>query len=594
MTSPKLFAVSALLLTTCGLSAQTVELDGVKYELDASTHTAAASYADADMTHAVVVETVSYEGADYTVTALADRAFFGCRGLQTISLPATVTSAGTFAFLGCFDLERVDIPTLADWLEITFTDGFANPLVYGHNLYVGGTLLENVVLPEGLEKVNDNAFLGASITSVEFPASVTEIGSLAFYQCESLEAFEGGAGLTSIATQAFDGCTSLKTVVLAPAVTSVGSYAFNDCSSLASVTFGPQVATVGTDAFAGCAAVEAVDVADIASWCRIDFANDAANPLVQAHVLRINGEVVTELEIPAGIAEVKAGAFAGCTALESVVLGADVTEVGAKAFNSCPALKSVRFDGPVTAIGESAFEGCDNLSECELPESLSQVGRYAFYGTSLSNISVPEGVTALPDGVFGECEQLAAVKLPEGLLSLGFGCFYGCAALQEVDLPQTLQKIGKSAFYGCSTLKIVKIGKDQESISAFAFAACPAITDIYVAAVEPPVATENVFSAYTATLHVPQGTIEAYAADSTWGQFSDIQAYDSGVSTISGPVEIIVSGNTVTFGETAAGTVVEIIGVDGRIVYRGAPASVTLAPGTYIIHSSNNVIKVNI
>lgn len=593
MTTTKFFAVSALLLTAGALSAQTVELNGVKYELDASTHTAAASYADADMKHAVVVETVSYEGVDYTVTALADRAFFGCRGLQTISLPATLTSAGTFAFLGCFEMERVDIPTLADWLEISFKDGFANPLVNAHNLYVGGDLLENVVLPEGLEKVPDNAFVGASITSVEFPASVTEIGTLAFYECESLEVFEAGANLATIATQAFDACSALKTVVLSPAVTEVGSYAFNDCSSLATVTFGPQVASVGADAFAGCQAVEAVEAADIASWCRIDFANDAANPLKQAHVLRVGGEVVTVLEIPAGITEVKAGAFAGCTALESVVIGANVTEVGANAFNSCPALKSVRFDGPVTAIGESAFEACANLSECELPESLNQVGRYSFYGTSLCSVSVPEGVTALPDGVFGECEQLAAVELPEGLLSLGFGCFYECTALEEIDLPQTLQKIGKSAFYGCRALKIVKIGKDQASISAFAFASCPAITDIYVAAIEPPVAPESVFSDYSATLHVPQGTIEAYAADSTWGLFTDIEAYDSGVSAVCVPVNVVIEGNTVNFGPVA-GSVVEIVTLDGRVIYHGAPAPVTLAPGTYIIHTPSTTLKVNI
>ncbi|MDE6288080.1 MAG: leucine-rich repeat domain-containing protein, partial [Muribaculaceae bacterium] len=204
------------------------------------------------------------------------------------------------------------------------------------------------------------------------------------------------------------------------------------------------------------------------------------------------------------------------------------------------------------------------------------------------------GVTPLGDGGCGECERLAAVKLPEGLLSLGFGCFYGCGALQEIDLPQTLQKIGKSAFYGCSELKIVKIGKDQESISAFAFAGCPAITDIYVAAVEPPVAPESVFSAYTATLHVPQGTIEAYAADSTWGLFSDIQAYDSGVVAVVAPDDVTVTGNTVNFGSTSTDAVVEIVGVDGRIVYHGAPASVTLAPGTYIIHTPATTLKVNI
>lgn len=586
------FVVSAFLLAALEIGAQTVELNGVKYQLDTSTQTAAASYADSEIKQAVVVSSVSYDGAEYTVTKLADRAFMACRSLQSVSIPETVASVGSFAFLGCSGLERVDIPSLADWLEISFTDGFSNPLVYAHNLYIADKRLENLVLPEGLVKVPDNAFTGASIATVEFPASVTEIGQLAFYQCESLQSMEAGQSLSTIGVQAFDGCISLKTAVLAPAVTEVCNYAFNDCANLAKVTFGGNVATVGTDAFAGCKALEMVDVHDIYSWCSISFANNAANPLMQAHLLSVGGITVTNLEIPAGITEVKSDAFAGCTAIESVVLGADVTEVGAKAFSSCGALKSVRFDGPVTKIGDSAFEDCANLSDCLLPQSLTQIGEYAFYSTALNEVTVPQGVETLPDGVFGECEQLKAVELPEGLKSLGFGCFYGCTALEKIELPQSLQKIGKSVFYACGALKTVKLGAALESLGGFAFASCKGLTDIYVAATEPPVAPQNVFSTYTATLHVPQGSMTAYEDDDTWGLFSNIQPLEDGVSNIlSEQSDITVSGNTVSFGSMPADSMVEIVSIDGRIVYRGAPMTLTLPGGVYIIRTQSALVK---
>lgn len=546
--------MSALVLTGIGLDAKTVELNGIKYELDAAAGTATASYADAGLVHAVIEPVVSSDGADYTVVGVADRGFYGCRGLQTVSLPATVGSIGSFAFMACSELERVDIPTLADWLEISFSDGFANPLVYAHNLYVAGELLEQLELPAGLERVPDHAFLGSSIVSVTFPATVTEIGMLSFYQCESLRAFEGGASLTVVGTQAFDGCTALETVVLAPAVETVRNYAFNDCSALTTVTFGPGVSAVGTDAFAGCSSLRAVDVEDVATWCRIDFANEAANPLVQAGNLLIGGVPPVNLVIPESITEIKSSRFAGCKSIETV-----------------------SFEGDVTAIGDQAFEGCGALRECTLPASLTTIGSYAFYGTAITEAAVPEGVTSLPDGVFGECESLAAVMLPDGLQSIGFGCFYGCTELKGIDLPDTVKKIGKSAFNGCTSLVTVKLGKGLESISAFAFGSCKFLTDIYVAATEPPVSPESVFTTYTATLHVPQGCVDAYAADTTWGLFTDIRPYDSGVA--------------LTVSDTATSDIT-VCTLDGRIIYSGPAAMFAPTPGTYVVVSDKGVQKI--
>lgn len=587
-TKQKLFAAATMMLAACSALAQTLELDGVKYELNAASHEASASYADATMTHAIVAASVAYEGTDYAVTALADKAFFGCRGLQSIVLPETLLSAGTFAFLGCDELVRVDIPSLESWLSIAFADAFSNPLIYAHDLYIDNNILKALSLPDGLEKVPDNVFAGASITSVHFPASVTEIGKFAFHQCESLTSFETGASVAVIGTQAVDDCTALKSVVLGSSVTEVGSYAFSGCTALEKVTFGQAVTTVRADAFAGCEALAAVEVPDIATWCRIDFANSAANPLLQAHVLMMNGDVVTVLEIPAGITEVKANSFSGCTELESVVLGTDVTTLGDNAFSSCPALRSVTFNGPVTAIGDSAFEGCENLTDCVLPSTLSQIGRYSFYKTSLGAVEVPVGVTVLPDGVFGECTQLATLQLPEGLTSLGFGCFFECSSLEHIELPQSLKKIGKSAFNGCSALQSAKLGEAVESVSAFAFGSCPALTDVYVEAIEPPVAPENAFSNYTATLHVPQAAIEAYTADSTWGLFSNIDPM-AGVGNTISCGSITVRGNIISF-SNMDGTV-EIVCIDGSTVYRGPAVPVTVAPGVYIIRTGKNATK---
>ena len=132
----------------------------------------------------------------------------------------------------------------------------------------------------------------------------------------------------------------------------------------------------------------------------------------------------------------------------------------------------------------------------------------------------------------------------------------------------------------------------MESVSAYAFASCPLLTDIYVAAVEPPVAPENVFSNYTPTLYVPQGSMHAYASDSTWGKFSNIQPFNSGIGSISETSDVIVKGNMITFGSMTSDSLVEIVEINGKVIYRGIPVTITLPQGMYIIHTESSTLKV--
>lgn len=90
-----------------------------------------------------------------------------------------------------------------------------------------------MVIPEGVTKINEDAFSGChSLTSVTIPASMTEIVPWAFQDCISLTDITIPKGVAVIEMRAFQGCTGLKTVTV-PRDTDIGLLAFVGCEGLA-------------------------------------------------------------------------------------------------------------------------------------------------------------------------------------------------------------------------------------------------------------------------------------------------------------------------------------------------------------------------
>ena len=68
----------------------------------------------------IIPSSVTYNGRTFSVTALANSAFFGCSGLTTVTIPNSVTSIGSDAFYNCSGLVSVYYTgTIAEWCGIT-------------------------------------------------------------------------------------------------------------------------------------------------------------------------------------------------------------------------------------------------------------------------------------------------------------------------------------------------------------------------------------------------------------------------------------------------------------------------------------------
>lgn len=162
-------------------------------------------------------------------------------------------------------------------------------------------------------------------------------------------------------------------------VTSIAPEVFKNDSWLASVTLPDSVTSIGWNAFYECPSITSVYITDIAKWCGISFGNQFANPLYYAENLYLNGNLVTNLEIPDSVKNISDYAFFSCNDLTSVTIPSSVTSIGKYAFRSCNDLTSVTIPDSVTSIGNYAFNNCDSLTSITIGNSVEKIGDLAFW-----------------------------------------------------------------------------------------------------------------------------------------------------------------------------------------------------------------------
>lgn len=92
---------------------------------------------------------------------------------------------------------------------------------------------QNVIIPDGVEKIWNYWFYGTSIESVEIPASVREICPNAFCRCKMLRRvfFAAGSRLEKLERACFQGC-SLEEFQTPPGLRKLNISALYDCESL--------------------------------------------------------------------------------------------------------------------------------------------------------------------------------------------------------------------------------------------------------------------------------------------------------------------------------------------------------------------------
>ncbi len=387
-----------------------------------------------------------------SVKSIGESAFALCTGLKSATLGNGVTTLGNTAFAMCSSLEEIIIPS--------------NVKSIGMQAFMNCEKLGYVELNEGLSSVDQMVFYGcASLKSIRIPDSVTNIGAGLFVNCIGLEEvifperFDETDNIDT--TQMFYCCTSLKSMVLPEGIEELGGYMFGECTNLKSLTI-PKTVTVSKYPFGGSSRVslDAIYISDITAWCNMiceygpDTTHMISNPLAFCDKLYVNGELLTDLVIPASVSYVRPFAFWHCKTITSVAFENGVVSIGERAFESCTNLSSVELSKSLGNIGEYAFAYCTNLSSVTIPNGLTHIGNSAFAGcTSLQSMTLPQTVTNIGEHAFSDCTSLSRIFMPNTINSIENYAFRGCTSLKSINIPSDISYIGNGAFDNCSLLE---------------------------------------------------------------------------------------------------------------------------------------------
>ena len=207
-------------------------------------------------------------------------------------------------------------------------------------------------------------------------------------------------------------------------------------------------------------------------------------------------------------------------------------------FYSCKKLRSVSGMECVKTIGGSVFAGCDSLRTVGniVP---TMIGNNAFYACrKLESFDLSQ-VTSVGNYAFQSCHTFKSVHMPN-VTSLGDLCFYDCAGLTEVSVGDKISKIPNQAFSSCPSLKTVTLGASVSDIGYYAFRNS-SVEKLYVNSPTPPgVYNNDVFGSTSGTLYVPEYSMVSYKLHDYWSKFTSVDVNPNPVTslTLSGKLSL--------------------------------------------------------
>ena len=480
---------------------------------------------------------------------IGDFAFADAPITGELVLPSTLTTIGSQAFKGCKKITKVNIPGSVE--------------TFSSSAFRECSALQEVTISDGVKTIPSGAFMSCTkLTEIKVPSSVTEIGGSAFtsaqrvyLQCAAtaqvgksvlgggvfvvdktqLEAFRENWSdyASSIVTEDMivddlfiveDG-TLIKfldrtaTSVEIPAgVTSIPSGVFSNRVKTITVSAENTVLKAVENV------VYTADGKTLVYYLAGKADTEFTIPEGVENVIGITNVYLDVLTIGADVIDISANAFSGCSGLQEVtVLSETPATIGENAFPASaritvPAGTLEAYKSAWAAYAGSLFEegvveefvvvngvlteynGTD--AEVVIPDNVTSVAANVFRNhPEITKITLPAGLTSIPDGSFTESTSLTHVvfnstnfadrsqagRLPTEaqqlfpyMTTLEIGAnvtriprgMFAFTALTSVVVPATVTTIDQYAFYNCESLTSVTLNEGLTTLGIGAFQNC--------------------------------------------------------------------------------------------------------------------------
>ena len=111
-------------------------------------------------------------------------------------------------------------------------------------------------------------------------------------------------------------------------------------------------------------------------------------------------------------------------------------------------LTNITIKNGATCIPDSDFSGCTSLTSIIIPDSVTSIGSHAFAEcTSLTSVNIPNSVTSIGDNAFSGCTSLTSINIPDSVTFIGDYAFDSCTSLKSITIPNSVTYIGRN-YYG--------------------------------------------------------------------------------------------------------------------------------------------------
>ena len=215
------------------------------------------------------------------------------------------------------------------------------------------------------------------------------------------------------------------------------------------------------------------------------------------------------------------------------------------------------------SIGRKAFSENDRLASVTMPQTLLSMGQGAFeHSYALTSIVIPDSLRVIPKEAFNSCIKLNSVTWNNDVEEIGDYAFWAMSQMSGthitlLSLPASLRKIGDCAFGACNNgLRSVTFHGQIDTLGTAVFESANLQKIRFTGGLPPAIKGDGpLYMIGRIDTIAVCGNLDAWLADSYWGQFADKYIEDCS----SGIVDPVEDG-------------IRVYSVDGHIIVEGAVA----------------------